>query len=308
MSKDWKAILADAPVAPSFFGGFEEVQVPLSEGHLFCRVGGEGPPLVLLHGYPQTSAMWHAVAPRLAEDYRVICPDLRGYGRSWKPANTPDHSSYSKRSTGNDVFELMDHLGHDAFLIGAHDRGARVAHRMAADRPERVRALAILDIAPTREMYAEATSAFAADYWHWYWLIRPSPIPERQIGLDPRGYWIDKLYRAAIFNAPFAQQALREYLDAFDDPDVIRGSCEDYRAAYSIDIAHDDAETGPMAPPLHVLWGANGAIERHFDCLALWRRRAQTVSGHTLPGGHFLAEELPDDVLAAWLPFFAAAS
>ncbi len=307
MTKDWRTILAAAQPADAFFEGFEEVRVELAEGHVFCRVGGEGPPLVLLHGYPQTSAMWHAVAPRLAENYRVICPDLRGYGRSWKPTSDPDHSTYSKRAMGGDLFELMDRLGHERFLIGAHDRGARVAHRMAADVPDRVRAFAILDIAPTREMYAEATSAFAADYWHWYWLIRPAPIPERQIGLDPRGYWIDKLYRASIFQAPFSQQALAEYLDAFDDPEVIRGSCEDYRAAYSIDIEHDDAETERTSVPMHVLWGAKGAIEKHFDALTLWRKRVQNVEGQSLPGGHFLAEELPGAVLDAWLPFFSKA-
>lgn len=304
---DWRQVLAAAEPATAFFEGFEERVVQLGDGHVFCRIKGEGPPLLLLHGYPQTSAMWHAVAPTLAERYRVICPDLRGYGRSWTPANAPDHASYSKRAMAGDVIALMDHLGHDRFLVGSHDRGARVAHRMAADHPERVRAAAILDIAPTREMYAHATSAFAADYWHWYWLIRPAPIPERQIGLDPRGYWIDKLYRSAVFQAPFARQALEEYLDCFDNPEVIRASCEDYRAAYTIDIAHDDAETGRAAVPMHIMWGARGAIEKHFDCLGLWRQRAAQVEGHSLPGGHFLAEELPDAVLDAWLPFFAGA-
>lgn len=304
---DWREVVANAPLASSFFDGFDAREIALEEGHLFCRIGGEGPPLVLLHGYPQTSAMWHAVAPRLAESYTVICPDLRGYGRSWKPGSLPDHASYSKRATGADVFELMTHLGHERFLIGAHDRGARVAHRMAADNPARVRAWSILDIAPTREMYAQTTAAFAADYWHWFWLVRPAPIPERQIALDPRGYWIDKLYRSKIFQAPFLRQALEEYLDAFDDSEVIRGSCEDYRAAYSIDIQHDNADSGLVQPPLQTLWGAKGAIEKHFDCLALWRQRAASVEGHSLPGGHFLAEELPDQVLAAWLPFFAKA-
>ena len=307
MYKDWRAIIDNAVPADSFFEGFEEVRVPVAGGHVFCRIKGFGPPLLLLHGYPQTSAMWHQIAPRLAEEYTVICPDLRGYGRSSKPASMPDHSSYSKRATAGDILAAMDILGHKHFLVGAHDRGARVAHRMAADHPERVRALAILDIAPTREMYANATSAFAADYWHWYWLIRPAPFPETMIGHDPRGFWVNKLYANPVFKAPFARQALAEYLDAFDDPDTIRASCEDYRAAYSIDIDHDDAETSRIEMPLLANWGANGAIERHFDCLALWRERASNVSGHNLPGGHFLAEEVPANVLDAWLPFFAKA-
>ena len=307
MFKDWKSILDAATEAESFFEDFDEVQITVPEGQVFCRIKGFGPPLVLLHGYPQTSAMWHRVAPRLSEEYTVICPDLRGYGRSSKPANAANHESYSKRATAGDILAALDFLGHERFLIGAHDRGARVAHRLAADHPERVRALAILDIAPTREMYAKATSAFAADYWHWYWLIRPAPIPETMIGHDPKGFWVNKLYASPVFNAPFYRQALSEYLDAFDDPDVIRASCEDYRAAYSIDIEHDDAEAGPINMPLLANWGANGAIERHFDCLALWRERASNVTGHSMPGGHFLAEEVPEDVLAAWLPFFANA-
>jgi len=307
MIKNWQDVLADAPVADDFFEGFQEALIEVPEGHVFCRMKGDGPPLLLLHGYPQTSAMWHRIAPRLAESYRVICPDLRGYGRSSKPASAPDHASYSKRAMAGDLLAMMDVLGHKRFLVGSHDRGARVGHRMAADHPERVAALAILDIAPTREMYAHAGSGFAADYWHWYWLIRPAPIPETAIGFDPRGFWISKLLSSSVFRAPFARQALAEYLDAFDDPEVIRASCEDYRAAYSIDIAHDDAEPGPMRVSLHALWGAKGAIERHFDCLALWRERAAHVEGHSLPGGHFLAEELPGAVLDAWLPFFAKA-
>lgn len=307
MSADPDAILQTAPVAEHFFEGFEEVTVPVPEGHVFCRIGGVGPPLLLLHGYPQTSAMWHRVAPRLAENYQVICPDLRGYGRSSKPASAPDHAPYSKRATAGDLLAAMAALGHDRFLVGSHDRGARVAHRMAVDHPNSVRALAILDIAPTREMYANTTAAFAADYWHWFWLIRPEPIPETMIGHDPKLFWVSKFYGSPIFEAPFAKQALAEYLEAFSDPATIHGSCEDYRAAYSIDIDHDNAETGPSNVPMQVLWGANGAIEKHFDCLELWRRRASNVTGYALPGGHFLAEEVPGDVLEAWLPFFANA-
>lgn len=299
-------ILGAARPANSFFEGFAEERVSLGSGAgVFCRMGGDGPPLLLLHGYPQTSAMWHAVAPRLAKDYTVICPDLRGYGASWKPEGGPE--AYSKRAMGADLFDLMDHFGYTRFLIGSHDRGSRVAHRMAADRPQRVRALSILDIAPTREMYAHATSAFAAEYWHWYWLIQPAPRPERQIGYDPDAYWIEKCCRSIDDVSPFAREALSEYLEAFASDDAIRASCEDYRAAYTIDIAHDNADPSLLDMPLQALWGKAGAIEAHFDCLALWRKRAHDVCGKSLPGGHYLAEESPDAVLAEWLPFFARA-
>ncbi|MEM8787221.1 MAG: alpha/beta hydrolase [Pseudomonadota bacterium] len=307
MSLDPAAVRAAAPPAPAFFDGFEDRTVAVPGGHVFARIGGAGPPLLLLHGYPQTSAMWHRVAPDLARDYTVICADLRGYGRSSKPPSDAHHTVYTKRAMAGDLLALMDTLGHARFLIGAHDRGARVAHRLAADAPDRVRALALLDIAPTREMYRDAGSAFAAAYWHWYWLIQPAPFPERLIGADPDFYWVSKCCAGAAGAAPFAAQALEEYLTAWRDPATIHAACEDYRAAYGADIAHDDAEDGTKLPmPLLALWGAQGAIGAHFDCLALWRERAADVSGHALPGGHYLAEEVPQAVLAAWRPFLAA--
>lgn len=295
----------DAAPAASFFEGFAEEQLVTPEGCIFYRIGGAGPPLVLLHGFPQTSAMWHAVAPTLALHYRVICPDLRGYGRSFKPASDATHAAYAKRAMAGDICTLMDHLGHARFLIGAHDRGARVAHRLAADQPDRVTALSTLDIAPTREMYREARSGFAHTYWHWYWLTRPAPFPERLIGADPAYFWLTHAGAGSAGLTPFCRQALAEYLTAFTDPGAIAGACEDYRAAASIDIAHDDADPTRLQMPLLALWGADGAIAAHFDCLALWRERADDVSGHALPGGHYLAEEIPQAVLDAWLPFFA---
>lgn len=300
------SLLRQAQAAGSFFEGFEERRQRVSTGQeVFYRMGGDGPPLVLLHGYPQSSAMWHAVAPELARHYTVICPDLRGYGRSSKPDLGVE--AYSKRAMGADILGLLDHLRFERFLIGSHDRGGRVAHRMAADMPERVRALSVLDIAPTREMYANATSAFAADYWHWYWLIQPAPRPERQIGYDPDAFWIEKCCNPLDDPAPFAREALEEYLETFSDPATIRASCDDYRAAYTTDIAHDDADASRLKMPLLALWGKTGAIEAHFDCLELWRLRADTVSGKALAGGHYLAEECPDAVLEEWLPFFASA-
>ncbi len=299
--------VAAAPVAPSFFDGFQERTYDGPDGPVFYRIKGDGPPLLLIHGYPQTSAMWHAVAPKLAETYQVICPDLRGYGRSLKPATDAAHETYSKRAMAGDMTALMNHLGHARFLIGAHDRGGRVAHRLAADHPDRVRALSVLDIAPTREMYRDAGSAFAHTYWHWYWLTIAAPFPETLIGADPDYYLIKKCGNGSAGLSPFVQQALAEYLTCFRDPAAIHGACEDYRAAASIDIAHDDTDPNKLKMPLLVLWGQHGAIEAHFDCLKLWRERAVDVSGWTLPGGHYLAEECPAEVLTAWEPFFAQA-
>ncbi len=292
-----------------FFRGFREGLVATPAGKIFARVGGEGPPVLLLHGYPQTSAIWHRVAPRLAERHTVVCADLRGYGRSHSPATDSEHAPYSKRAMAGDMVATMSALGFERFAIAGHDRGGRVGHRLALDHPERVTALATLDIAPTREMYAEADSAFAQSYWHWYWLTQPAPFPETLIGADPDFFWLKKCGSGSAGMAPFHWQALNEYLTAFRDPAVIHATCEDYRAAWTIDIAHDEADGGrKVAAPLLALWGEKGAIERHFDCLALWRRRAHEVHGRSLPGGHYLPEELPDAVAEALETFFAETS
>lgn len=303
---DPAAILADTEDAPVFFEGFDDRVLSLDPGHVRYRIGGHGPAILLLHGHPQTSAMWHRVAADLAQDHTVICPDIRGYGRSWKPALDHDHTPMSKRAMAQDLITMMDHLGHDTFIVGAHDRGARVGHRLAADHPGRVQALLTLDIAPTREMYAQANAAFAADYWWWFWLIQPSPMPERMISADPDWYWCRKCCKGPAGAGIFARQALEEYLECWRDPATVASACEDYRAAWSIDIQHDNAEDGPMAVPVHALWGQSGAIERHFDCLALWRQRATTVTGRALPGGHFLAEEVPNEVIEEWRSFLEA--
>ena len=301
---DPAAIRSSAPSAPTFFDRFQERLVPAGGGDIFVRIGGDGPPLLLLHGYPQTSAMWHRLAPTLANDFTVIAADLRGYGRSFKPSSDPDHAAHSKRSMAEDMLTVMRTLGHGRFCIGAHDRGARVAHRLAADHPDTVQALSVLDIAPTREMYTRAGTGFATDYWHWYWLIQPAPFPEKLIGADPDWFWCKKCCSGSAGSSPFVRQALEEYLSAFRDPSTIHASCEDYRAAIGIDIAHDNADPSKLTMPLLALWGRNGAIERHFDCLDLWRMRASDVSGYRLHGGRYLAEECPDQVLEAWVPFF----
>lgn len=288
------------------FEGFTQERVTANGLSFFVRrSGGAGkPPLLLLHGYPQTGAMWHLVAPALTSAFDVVCPDLRGYGRSDKPATDPAHMPYSKRVMAEDMVAVMQALGHEKFHVAAHDRGGRVAHRMGLDHPDRVTAMTILDIAPTREMYAHTDADFARAYWHWFFLIQPQPLPEKMIGEDPAAYWRMKCCDSPGSDAPFAPEALAEYLEAFGKADAIHASCEDYRAAYTIDIAHDDADGDTkLRMPIQVLWGDKGVIERCFDCLALWRLRAVEVSGRSLPSGHYMSEEIPDTIIAAIMAF-----
>ncbi|MGL4497317.1 MAG: alpha/beta fold hydrolase [Beijerinckiaceae bacterium] len=286
----------------ALFPGFTTCDVPVPGTTIHVRTGGSGPPLLLLHGYPQTHAMWHRIAPRLAERFSVVCADLRGYGRSGKPPSAADHAPYSKRAMAADMAALMSALGHETFFVGAHDRGARVAHRLGLDHPQRVKKMALLDIAPTREMYRDTGDAFARRYWHWFFLIQPAPLPERMIEADPDFYWTSR--RPADLQY-FHPDALADYLACFRDPAAIHASCEDYRAGATIDIAHDDADGGrKLDCPLLVLWGRDGAIDHCFDALALWRERARDVRGSALPGGHYLAEQLPDRVAEQFEIFF----
>ena len=297
--------ILERDVADCLFPGFRMMDVATSGTTIRLRTGGSGPPLLLLHGYPQTHVLWHKVAPRLAERFTVVTADLRGYGDSAKPDTTVDHAPYSKRAMALDMAEVMTALGHDTFFLAGHDRGARVAHRLALDHADRVRKLAVLDIAPTREMYRGTTDLFARLYWHWFFLITPAPFPERMIGSDPDAYWLKKCGSGSAGLTPFTPEALAEYLRCFRDPATVHASCEDYRAAATIDIAHDDADGArKLECPLLVLWGKNGVIERCFDALALWRERASDVRGHALPGGHYLAEECPDLVADELERFF----
>jgi haloacetate dehalogenase len=289
----------------SLFPDFRLVDISTPRGSLRARIGGDGPPLLLLHGYPQTHVMWHRVAAIVKDRFQIICVDLPGYGDSFRPPITADHAAHSKRAMATDIVAAMQALGHASWYLGAHDRGARVAHRMALDHPNCVQRLVTLDIAPTREMYAHTTDAFARAYWHWFFLITPAPFPERMIGADPDAYWLKKCGAGSAGLAPFAPEALAEYLRCFRNPDVIAAACEDYRAAATIDIAHDDADGGRKVDcPLLALWGENGIIGKVFDPLALWRERASDVRGHGLPGGHYLAEECPDLVARAFADFF----
>jgi haloacetate dehalogenase len=300
-------MITELPVMDGLFPGFRLVDIATPAGRIRARTGGEGPPLLLLHGYPQTHVMWHKLAARLRERFTIVAADLRGYGDSFQPDDEPGHAQMSKRAMAADMVAAMAALGHDRFAIGAHDRGARVAHRMALDHEGIVTRLATLDIAPTREMYAHTTDAFARAYWHWFFLIQPAPFPERMIGAEPDAYWLKKCGSGSAGMGPFAPEALEHYLRCFRDPAVIHSSCEDYRAAATIDIVHDEADGGArMMQPLLALWGEHGAVHRCFDVKALWRQRASDMRGHSLPGGHYLAEELPDLVAAEFADFLGA--
>ncbi len=298
-------MISELSARDTLFPGFRLVDITTPRGKLRARLGGEGPPLLLLHGYPQTHVMWHKVATLLRGMFQIVCMDLPGYGDSFKPKPAEDHAPHSKRAMAADIVAAMHALGFESWFVGAHDRGARAAHRMALDHPNKVIKLVTLDIAPTREMYANTTDAFARAYWHWFFLITPAPFPERLIAADPDAYWLKKCGAGSAGLAPFAPEAVAEYLRCFRDPATIAASCEDYRAAASIDIAHDDADGGAkMACPLLALWGAHGIIGKCFDPIKLWQLRAADVHGHALPGGHYLAEECPDLVAREFVQFF----
>jgi len=294
------------------FEGFTEERVEGAGAEIFLRRGGDpsNPPLVLLHGYPQTSAMWHLVAPLLTDAYHVICPDLRGCGRSGKPGadapgQDPSHALYSKRAMAADVVAVMRRLGHERFLLAGHDRGGRVAHRLGLDFPEACPAISVLDIAPTREMYAATNKGFATAYWHWFFLIQPWPVPEDIIARDPDAFWLGKGIANAGGRDPFAPEAMAEYRAAFRDPAMIHATCEDYRAAATIDIEHDDADGARrLEMPLQVLWAKGRVIDRFFRPLELWSQRAEQVEGGTVDGTHYVAEEDPATIASLYRSCF----
>ena len=291
------------------FPGFERRQVQTEGATIHFVLGGSGPPLLLLHGYPQTHALWHKVAPRLAEHFTVVASDLRGYGDSSKPESDAEHRAYSKRASANDQVELMAQLGFEHFYVAGHDRGGRVGHRLALDHPERVVKLAVLDIAPTHTMYTRTDRDFAAAYYHWFFLIQPFDLPERLIGANAEYYLRKKLAQWGRDEAAFTDEAMNEYLRCFT-PETVHASCEDYRAAASIDLRHDEEDLAAgrkMACPVLALWGAKGYVGRTYDVVAVWRAwvdDAYKVEGEALPCGHFLPEEAPEETLARLLVFF----
>lgn len=274
---------------------------------LQVRTGGAGPALLLLHGHPQTHAMWHLVAPKLAERFRVVLMDLRGYGDSGRPDAGEGNTAYAKREMALDALHVMRELGHGRFGVLAHDRGARVAHRLAADHPEAVDRMMLLDIAPTLAMYRGTTEAFARAYWHWFFLIQPSPLPEALIESGPARYVRSVMGSRHAGLGVFDAGALAEYERCASIPGTAQSICADYRASAGIDLTHDEADLQAgrrLAMPIRVLWGEHGAVGRNFDVQALWRDCANNLSGRALPCGHYLAEEAPQAVLAEAFEFF----
>ncbi|GAC1324277.1 MAG: alpha/beta hydrolase [Collimonas sp.] len=291
------------------FSGFEHGMADVNGTQIKYIRGGSGPALLLLHGHPQTHVIWHKVAQQLASRFTVIAADLRGYGDSGKPAGLPDHSNYSKRSMGQDQIDLMAQLGYPQFLLMGHDRGGRVAYRMALDHPRAVSKLVLLDIAPTLAMYEQTNMAFATAYFHWFFLIRPAPFPELLIGSHPEEYLKHTIGGRSAGLAPFTPQAYAEYLRCLSDPATIHGICEDYRASASVDLDHErrDLAAGrKIQCETLVLWGAQGVIEKCFKPLQEWQHLASKLSGKALPCGHYIPEEAPDALLAEVVPFFTA--
>lgn len=277
---------------------------------LHVLTAGSGLPLLVLHGHPQTHAIWHRVAPELARHFSVVLPDLRGYGDSSRPPGEADHGNYSKRTMARDMLALMRSLGHTRFAVLAHDRGARVAHRLAADHPQAVSRLTVLDIAPTLAMYEQTNEAYARAYWHWFFLIQPAPMPERLIEASPRGYMQATMGVRSEGMALFDPRALAEYERCLSLPGAAHSLCEDYRAAAGIDLVHDRADRDAgrrLAMPLQALWGEMGVVQRCFQPLDEWRRVADDVRGGTLPCGHYIPEEAPQELLDAALPFLLQA-
>ena len=299
------------PDLADLFPGFASHWIDTKAGRIFARSGGSGPPVLLLHGFPQTHAMWHRVARLLTPHFRLVMPDLRGYGDSDKPPGAADHANYSKRTMALDQVELMRSLGFASFFVCGHDRGARVAHRLALDHPDAVRKLMLLDISPTLTMYERTGMDFARLYYHWFFLIQPAPLPETLIAADPRLYVRRKIgtwgTRGATF---FDPRAVAEYERCFADPDAIHGACEDYRAAATIDLEHDRADVAVgrrIECPVRVLWGERGVVHRLFTPIADWQAWARLpVTGRTTPGGHYIPEESPEELSAEMLSFFTA--
>ena len=295
-------------VNDELFPGFATRRIRTAETEIHCVIGGVGPPLLLLHGYPQTHAMWHRVAPALAREFTVVCPDLRGYGDSGKPESDAAHAAYSKRAMAQDMVDVMRELGFPRFRLAGHDRGGRVAHRLCVDHPDAVERVAVLDISPTRTMFHGTSQAFATAYYHWFFLIQPFDLPEKLIGADPLYYLHWKIGAWSGGRSLFDPRAIAEYERCFADPATIHASCEDYRAAASIDLEHDDADVAAgrkVSCPLLVLWGAKGVVNRMFDPLRDWGAVAVDVRGRTLPSGHYLPEEVPDETLRELFAFFS---
>ena len=293
------------------FPGFRSEIIEGDGARIFCRIAGEGPPLVLLHGFPQTHAAWHRVAPELARHFQCVVLDLRGYGQSTAPASDAGHETYAKRAMARDVVAVMRALGHRRFSLLGHDRGARVAYRLAFDMPEVVERVGIIEVVPTAEMWRHFDADMALATYHWTFLAQPRPFPERLIGADPVAFleWTLVSWTLARNLGAFDARALGDYRRSVADPERIRAFCEDYRAGATFDRALDEADAAAgnkIAAPLHFVWSHHGFPARTGDPLALWRAWADTVSGQAVEAGHFVPEENPRGVVDAFLPFFQA--
>jgi len=287
------------------FEGFERRRIDAGDVAINAVIGGSGPPLLLLHGYPQTHVMWRKVAPPLADRFTVVATDLRGYGDSDKPRGDSRHETYSKRRMAQDQVNVMAALGHDRFQVAGHDRGGRVTHRMCLDHPACIQRAAVLDIVPTHTIFSSLNKDVAYGYYHWLFLSQPYDLPERLIGGEPEYYLERKLGHWSASMDGFEDEALSEYRRCFRDPATIHASCEDYRAAATIDLEHDGADLDArVSCPLLVLWGARGLMHRCYDVLDTWREKGVDVTGRALDCGHFLPEEAPAETLEEMLRFF----
>ena len=291
-----------------FQAGFISTQ-HASDGEILIsyQMGGSGPPLLLLHGFPQTKMIWHRVAPALAKHFTVIASDLRGYGASSKPQGLADHSTYSKRAMASDQAQLMNALGFSHYGVLGHDRGGRVAHRLALDYGKQVNKLMVLDISPTLAMYEQTTMQFASSYWHWFFLIQKAPIPETMIGANTEFFMQQFMGGRHAGLSIFAPECWQEYVLAMSDPACLHAMCEDYRAAASIDLEHDRqtiAQKQLLEMPVRVLWGEFGQVNACFKPLEDWQKLGTDVSGQTLQSGHYIPEEIPEGLIAEALSFF----
>jgi haloacetate dehalogenase len=291
----------------ALFQGFERGAIETSGATINYVAAGAGEPVLLLHGYPETHVCWHRIAPELAKRYLVICADLRGYGDSSKPEGLPDHSNYSKRVMGLDMVELMRTLGHQTFHLVGHDRGARVAHRLTRDSEASVRTLTVLDVSPTLKMFESTNLAFATAYYHWFMMLQPPPLPENMLAGQVPFNILGRVGRAEPDLSAFDPEAIDAYVRAFADPRAIHASCEDYRAAGTIDLEHDRADrVRKIDTPVLALWGARAVVGKMFDCLADWREVSNKVTGRAIDCGHFLPEEAPQETLAEIERFIAS--